>query len=114
MEEDATSKNPSKSLISDFTLLYKASFLKEGSNLFATRDAFEARIKKVLVSWPRKFAFRCCGCQRFFPNADKLSSHNSRWCQMQVITCITTFITIIIIKQRNFVYLVVSILQLPH
>jgi hypothetical protein len=74
-----------KSNMADFTLLYKASFLKNGNMLFATREEIEKRIKVVISKWPRTFAFRCCGCQCFFSNANELSNHNSRWCQMQVI-----------------------------
>ena len=74
----------SKPIMSDFTLLYKASFIRKGSNVFSTREEFEKRIKVFISKWQKTFAFQCCGCQCLFESANELSHHNPRWCQMQV------------------------------
>ena len=72
--------------MSDFTLLYKADFLKQTCNVFATQKELENRLRPFIAKWQTTFAFQCCSCQYLYQNAEELSNHNSRWCQMQV-TC---------------------------
>ena len=69
-------------MVADFSVLYKAAFLKAPSKLFSTRQAFEARISPVIKRWKRLFKFKCFACQSYFENPQQLSSHNVRWCQM--------------------------------
>ena len=80
--------NGLNSTISDFTLLYKAAFMKK-TNLFATREEFERRAKVLIAKWPKLFAFQCYGCRSLFQKSEELSNHNSTWCQMQVDICYT-------------------------
>ena len=74
--------------ISDFSLLYKAAFMKK-TNLFATREEFERRAKVLISRWQKLFAFQCYGCRSLFQKSEELSNHNSTWCQMQVDICYT-------------------------
>ena len=78
--------NGLNSTISDFTLLYKAAFMKK-TNLFATREEFERRAKVLIARWQKLFAFQCYGCRSLFQKSEELSNHNSTWCQMQVDIC---------------------------
>ena len=78
--------NSKSNAMSDFTLLYKADFLKQTCNVFATQKELENRLRPFIAKWQTTFAFQCCSCQYLYQNAEELSNHNSRWCQMQV-TC---------------------------
>ena len=79
-QEDSTSNSRQK--IADFSLLYKAPFLKAPNNLFSTREGFEKRLSDISTKWPKKFMFRCVACSNFFESAETLSAHNYRWCRM--------------------------------
>ena len=81
-EEVHKKESSSSGLVADFSVLYKAAFLKAPSKLFNTRQAFEARISPVIKRWKRLFKFKCFACQSYFENPQQLSSHNVRWCQM--------------------------------
>jgi hypothetical protein len=70
-------------IVADFSLLYKAAFLKGPHKLFSTREAFEARISRLIKSWKRAYKFKCFACQTYFESPQDLSSHNTKWCQMQ-------------------------------
>ena len=70
--------------MSDFTHLYKADFLKQTCNVFATQKELENRLRPFIAKWQTTFAFQCCSCQYLYQNAEELSNHNSQWCQMQV------------------------------
>ena len=72
--------------VADFSLLYKAPFLKAPNNLFSTREGFEKRMSTILTTWPKKFLYRCYACSSYFETIDKLTDHNSLWCQMQYRT----------------------------
>jgi hypothetical protein len=72
--------------VADFSLLYKAPFLKSPNNLFSTREGFEKRMSTILTKWPKKFLYRCYACSSYFETIDKLTDHNSLWCQMQYRT----------------------------
>lgn len=76
-------KRKKSSLAAEFSVLYKASFLKGPSKLFSTREAFEARIAPVVQSWQKCWKFKCMACQSFFDLASDLSRHNTNWCQLQ-------------------------------
>jgi hypothetical protein len=45
--------------VADFSLLYKAAFLKAPHNLFGTREGFEKKMSAILARWPKKFCYRC-------------------------------------------------------
>ena len=67
----------------DFTLLYRANFLKSPANLFSSREAFENKIVDLTKKWDRRFMFKCHSCEAFFPDTELLSDHNPLWCQMR-------------------------------
>ncbi len=69
-------------LVADFSLLYKAAFLKGPHKLFATREACEDRIEGLIKSWKKQFKFKCPACHMYFENSQELSSHDTRWCFM--------------------------------
>ena len=75
----ASSEN---AMVADFSVLYKAAFLKGSKKLFSTREALEKRISPVIKRWKRRFTFKCFACQSYFENVENLRNHNVRWCQM--------------------------------
>ena len=78
-------KNPKKKYLAEFSLLYKAAFLK-GLKLFSTREACETRILRLIKLWKRKFKFKCLSCEELFEESSELSNHDARWCQMSRVS----------------------------
>jgi hypothetical protein len=68
---------------SDFSLLYKATFLKAPGNLFNTRDAFEEKMMALTMSWPSSVSFKCGSCQTYFSEMSEYEKHNRKWCSLQ-------------------------------
>ncbi len=80
---DHKAEEDSGTLVADFSLLYKAAFLKGPHKLFSTREAFENRMAPIVKNWKKSFKFKCFACQTYFDSPDGLGSHNINWCQMQ-------------------------------
>ena len=68
--------------VAEFSLLFKAPFLKAPNNLFITREGFEKRMSAILCKWKKKFLFKCLQCSKYFETIDKLIEHSSNWCQI--------------------------------
>ena len=55
-----------KKLGPEFSILYKAAFLKRPHKLFSTREAFEVRMMALIKKWRRDFRFKCFSCEALF------------------------------------------------
>ena len=42
----------------------------------------EARISTLIQSWRRQFKFKCFACHSYFLDAQQLSTHDMKWCQL--------------------------------
>ena len=76
-------RRQSATMQSDFSVLYKAAFLKAPHRLFSTREALESRLTSLIKTWRREFKFTCFSCETLFDNVGDLRDHNTTWCQMQ-------------------------------
>ena len=76
-------RRQSATMQSDFSVLYKAAFLKAPHRLFSTREALESRLTSLIKTWRREFKFTCFSCESLFDNVGDLRDHNTTWCQMQ-------------------------------
>ena len=43
-------------------------------------------MSKILAKWSKKVLYRCFACSNYFETVDKLTDHNSVWCQMSYRT----------------------------
>ena len=79
--QELHNKEKDRQKVADFSLLFKAPFLKAPNNLFITREGFEKRMSSILCKWQNKFLFKCLQCSKYFETIDKLTEHSSNWCQ---------------------------------
>ena len=82
-QQKSLRRRQSATMQSDFSVLYKAAFLKAPHRLFSTREALESRLTSLIKTWRREFKFTCFSCESLFDSVGDLRDHNTTWCQMQ-------------------------------